>query len=326
MLKQDDLNMVTNIAYCNYHAKPKEFLSGLKHKRIKDNFGFLADLYFDVPHNIFYICFQGINQNTLKSGYFKNNMKTGGAYQYSENFAKVKFWSNAFCKHFSSSSQKLKIKVIGHSMGGAVAQMFVSDILYKNIFDFSAQVQNIQLVTFNGLGGTIGNYFLNTNLSRHYNRNSKYNSIVKRLWRQVETYHFVHKDDIVAKILEHENKQDIYILGLEGEKSINAFHGEINAHDMDVFYDMVKKKQFNPQHCQHSHFEQFNLKDFLHGWLPIVSLFYLLMFKAGENSVFNWFSIPHYYKKYQQAKSIRVEVLKKFRRMKERTKPRDIVS
>lgn len=324
MLSKDKLKQIVKISYNTYEKNPKKLISNLKHKRIDDKHGFLADIYFDIKKNILYVSFQGITQHTLKSGHLKHNMRTGGAYEYSHNFPKLKFWLNSFCSYFSNSLNSIEVVVIGHSMGGALAQMLISDILYKNIFKFPVQTSKLSLITFNGLGGTIGNYFLNTSLTKNSRRNKKLQPLVKRLWRQVETYHFVHRDDIVAKILEHDNKHCIFVLDMDNKRTLNAFHGEENAHDIDVFYDMIRKKEFRPVHCLHHHFEQFNLDDFLNGWMPLVSLFYLLMFKTGEESVMSWLNPTTYYNKFKQIHEIKSEVLSKFHKMKKRTRIKDL--
>jgi hypothetical protein len=320
MISNEKLKKIVKISYNTYVKKPKYNISNLKHKRIKDKHGFLADIYFDICKNTIYVSFQGITQNTLKSGHFKHNMRTGGAYEYSHNFPKLKFWINSFCSYFSESINSIKVVVIGHSMGGALAQMLISDILYKNIFKFPIKTSNISLITFNGLGGTIGNYFLNTTLTKNSRRNKKLQPVVKRLWRQVETYHFVHRDDIVAKILEHDNKHRIFIIDLDNKKTLNSFHGNENAHDIDVFYNMIRKKDFKPVHCLHNHFEHFNLNDFLNGWIPSVSLFYLLMFKTGEENFMSWLNPGTYYNKFKQIHEIKSEVLSKFHKIKKNTR------
>lgn len=326
MLDPKKLKQIVKIAYNTYENNPRLLINNYKFKRINDKHGFLADLYFDDKNNHFYISFQGITQHTLKSNHLKHNMRTGGAYEYSHNFQKLKFWMNSFCKHFSTSQSTIKFTIIGHSMGGALAQMLVSDLLYKNILKYGPSPSNILLVTFNGLGGTIGNYFLNTNLHNSSRRNKKITPIVKRMWKQVKTYHFVHRDDIVAKILEHENKNCIYLLGLENKKRLNAFHGDENAHDIDIFYDMIRKKEFYPIHCQHNHFEHFKLDDFLNGWMPLVSLFYLLMFKTGEDGVTAWLKPSTYYNTFKQINEIKSEVLGKFYKMRKRIEIKDIIN
>lgn len=324
MLNKNHLNQVVKISYNTYQDKPRLLMSDFKHKRIDDKHGFLSDIYFDISSNHLYVSFQGITHHTLKSEHLKHNMRTGGAYEYSQNFPKLKFWMNAFSSKFSTSTSNMKLTVIGHSMGGALAQLLISDVLYRNILNFNLNTKNLSLITFNGLGGTIGNYFLNTSLGLSTRRDKKLTPFVKRLWKQVETYHFVHRDDIVAKILEHENKHCIYLIDMDNKKILNAFHGDENAHDIDVFYNMLKKKTFSPIHCKHNNFEQFNLDDFLNGWMPIVSLFYLLMFKRGEDNITNWFKPSTYYNTFKQINEIKSEVLSKFYRMKKRTSITDI--
>lgn len=312
MLTKKELKKITYISYLNYKKRDFDFSKNYKFKRLKDKDGFSCDLYFNTEENTLYVSFKGINNTTLSSKKLKNNMKTGAAYQYAYNFYLLKLWINIFVKKYSKNIYDLKIYSIGHSMGGALAQMFVSDLLFSTILSFRPKSKNIKLVTFNSLGGVIGNYFLNTELIFFTGRNKKYLPIVKRLWKQIETYHFAHKNDIVIKILEHENKNNIYFLDHPEIIDLKPFYGNKNAHDMDLFFDMIKNNKFKTIK-QEKNIEQFNLDDFLSGWQSIVALFYILVFKTENNNIFN---IRKIYNSFLSVKHIRTDVIKNLKKIK----------
>lgn len=327
MLEENEIKFATSISYFNYKEKI-EIKGKIKKKRLKDNHGFLVDIIFEYEKNHIYISFKGINSLTLKSKNFSKNLTTGGALQYSENFYVLKKWINIFINKYSKNKKELKVTIIGHSLGGAFSQMLTFDFLYGNISKENINPKNITNVTFNSLGGKVGNHFLNTEYNSVIKREKRKTPFVKHKIKQIKTFHFVHKEDIVAKILKHENHESIYIIGVNEKNLINSFYGNINCHDIDIFYEMINKNLFVPVKagsCENSQFSYFKLEEFLMSWKSVIGLFYLYMFKTNQN--YNNIINPiKYYDVYNQIQETKIEIMNKYNKFKNHEKLKSVIN
>lgn len=327
MIEDKEISFATSISYFNYKESVK-LKGNIKKKRLKDNHGFLVDIIFELDKNHIYISFKGINSLTLKSNKFTKNLTTGGALQYADNFFLLKKWICIFINKYSKNKRSLKVTTIGHSLGGAFSQMLTSDFLYGNIIKENINSKNITNITFNSLGGKIGNHFLNTEYNSVINRKKSKAPFVKHKLKQIKTFHFIHKEDIVAKILKHENHESIYIIGINEKKSISSFYGNINYHDIDVFYEMINKNIFIPVKagsCERSQFSYFKLEEFLMSWKSVIGLFYLYMFKTNKN--YNSIINPiKYYDVYNQIQETKMEIMNKYNKFKNHENLKSVIN